>query len=81
MMHGKGTFNWTDGRSYVGEYKEDKKCGYGEFFWQDGRYFKGYWKGGKQHGKGVYKGSKMMEEKQGEWVEGKRVKWTEEENH
>jgi hypothetical protein len=31
-MHGKGTFKWADGRSYVGEYKDDKKHGYGISF-------------------------------------------------
>lgn len=29
---------------------------------------------GKQHGKGIYVGSSKVE-KEGEWVDGKRVKW------
>ena len=32
-MHGKGCFKWADGRTYIGEYKEDKKHGYGVFKW------------------------------------------------
>jgi hypothetical protein len=32
-MDGKGTFNWPDGRKYVGDYKDDKKEGYGTFEW------------------------------------------------
>jgi hypothetical protein len=32
-MHGKGKFTWPDGRSYIGEYCEDKKHGYGVFTW------------------------------------------------
>jgi len=29
MMSGKGVNTWPDGRSYVGEYLNDKKEGYG----------------------------------------------------
>ena len=32
------------------------------------------WKNGKQHGKGTYTASNGHE-KEGEWEEGKRVKW------
>jgi len=46
-MHGKGTFSWSDGRTYIGEYTEDKKNGYGDFFWPDGRSYKGQWQNGK----------------------------------
>ena len=57
-MDGKGTFEWPDGKKYIGNknnnkkgyYKEDKKAGYGEFFWSDGKIYKGNWKDGKQHG-------------------------------
>jgi hypothetical protein len=28
-MDGVGTYKWSDGRRYEGEYKEDKKHGYG----------------------------------------------------
>lgn len=48
----------------------------GRFEWQDGRKYIGEWKSGKQHGKGVYVNQKG-EEKKGEWVEGKRVRWLE----
>ena len=44
------------------------------FNWPDGRVYKGYWQNGKQHGHGVYIGSNGIE-KEGEWYEGKRVKW------
>ena len=36
-MDGKGHYVWTDGRSYEGEYLNDKKHGYGEYTWADGR--------------------------------------------
>lgn len=42
-MEGHGTFTWTDGRLYVGEYKNDVKHGMGTFTWADGRTYVGEW--------------------------------------
>ncbi len=28
-MHGKGVYEWKDGRKYEGEYQNDKKHGFG----------------------------------------------------
>jgi len=30
-MEGEGLFTWTDGRTYQGQYKDDKKEGLGVF--------------------------------------------------
>jgi hypothetical protein len=46
-MHGNGTYTWKDGRSYVGEYQNDKKQGFGIYTWADGRKYEGKWKNGK----------------------------------
>jgi hypothetical protein len=46
-MHGRGLFKWPDGRSYEGEYVDDKKEGQGLFIWPDGRRYDGEWKEGK----------------------------------
>lgn len=32
-MHGRGVFQWSDGRMYIGDYLEDKKTGAGVFEW------------------------------------------------
>ena len=48
-MHGKGEFIWKDGRTYIGDYKEDKKDGIGTFIWQDGRKYEGPWKVNKNY--------------------------------
>jgi len=54
-MHGKGVFNWPDGKKYDGEYLQDKKHGYGIFSWYiisflicrpDGKIYKGMWANG-----------------------------------
>ena len=40
-MHGVGTYKWSDGRMYHGEYKDDKKHGQGVYVWADGRAYVG----------------------------------------
>ena len=54
-MERMGVYTWSDGRSYLGEYKDDKKHGYGIYKWNDGRLYLGNWMRGKQHGLGIYK--------------------------
>ena len=46
-MEGKGTFTWSDGRKYTGEYVNDQKHGQGTFEWPDGRKYIGEWNQGK----------------------------------
>ena len=46
-MHGSGLLKWRDGRSYFGEFLEDKKQGFGIFIWPDGRKYIGNWDKGK----------------------------------
>jgi len=42
-MHGKGIYNWADGRKYDGEYENDLKHGYGIETNYDGSIYKGSW--------------------------------------
>jgi hypothetical protein len=51
-MHGFGVHTWEDGRSYEGNYHNDKKHGYGKYKWPDGRVFEGEWVNGKREGRG-----------------------------
>ena len=46
-MDGDGTFYWSDGRIYRGEYVNDQKEGFGVFTWSDGRSYDGCWSNGK----------------------------------
>lgn len=34
---------WSDGRTYTGEWKDNKMHGHGEFKWLDGRSYTGYY--------------------------------------
>lgn len=74
-MHGKGLLKWNDGRSYEGEFVEDKRHGYGEFTWSDGRKYLGEWRNGKQHGIGILQNANGNKGKKGEWADGKRLNW------
>jgi hypothetical protein len=74
-MHGFGTFTWPDGRRYKGSYHNDKKEGLGTFFWPDQRIYEGSWLDGKQHGIGHYTPGPDMPKRQGEWKEGRRIRW------
>ena len=72
-MQGRGIFSWTDGRKYVGDYKNDLKHGEGTFTWPDGRCYHGTWKDGKQHGDGIF--MKDGRKRKGRWEMGKRIEW------
>ena len=67
-MEGKGIFTWTDGRKYIGEYKNDLKHGTGTFTWPDGRCYHGEWAEGKQHGEGIF--MKDGRKRKGRWEKG-----------
>lgn len=40
-MHGRGVYNWGEGRKYEGEYQNDHKHGFGCYTWSDGRKYIG----------------------------------------
>ena len=40
---GQGECVWKDGKSYKGEYADDKKNGYGVFTWASGKRYEGFW--------------------------------------
>jgi len=40
-MHGKGIYEWGDGRVYQGSYVSDMREGFGLFKWPDGRSYEG----------------------------------------
>ena len=74
-MHGEGTFTWPDGRTYAGQFVNDRKEGHGVFTWSDGRTYEGGWKDGKQHGEGIYKSKGKGTARKGVWENGKRTRW------
>ena len=47
-LNGQGTETWSDGRKYVGEYKDGVRDGQGTFYYTGGSMYVGSWKDGKQ---------------------------------
>lgn len=66
-----GTFNYTNGSKYVGEFKDNKRHGQGTYTWADGEKYVGEWKNGNQNGQGTHiyaDGGKYL----GQWKDGKQ---------
>lgn len=49
-----GVYEWSDGRKYEGQWKNNKMEGYGIFTWPDGRRYEGEYIDDKKEGKGVF---------------------------
>ena len=45
-MNGQGTYTWSDGAKYVGEFKDGKKHGQGTYTFANGNTDKGYYMNG-----------------------------------
>lgn len=54
VKEGRGTFTWSNGAKYEGEWQSDKENGRGKKIWMDGATFDGEWEDGKFSGKGVH---------------------------
>jgi len=50
LLHGKGTFTWTDGTVYQGEFTMNEITGSGSYKWPDGSFFEGTVKNGLRDG-------------------------------
>ena len=72
---GRGIYMWPDSRKYEGEFANDVCHGEGIFWWVDGLMYKGLWKDGVQHGLGVEISDDGTSEREGEWENGKWVRW------
>lgn len=73
-MHGKGHYRWKDGRSYEGQYQNDKKHGFGVYTWADGRKYAGQWINSKRQGHGKIISIDGIE-REGIWEDDRRVRW------
>ena len=69
--NGQGTYFYTTGDQYIGEFKNGEHQGSGTMTWSDGARYVGEWKENKRDGKGTMllpNGAKY----EGEWKESKR---------
>ena len=51
---GDGTYVYSDGSKYVGQWKDSVKNGEGTYFYTNGSKYVGQWKDDKKNGKGSY---------------------------
>ena len=69
--HGQGTYTWSNGDEYVGEWKNGKISGQGTYTFADGSQYAGEFKDDKFHGKGTHtwpSGNQYV----GVWKDGKK---------
>ena len=53
--NGEGTYKWSTGEVYKGQWKDGKLNGQGIYKWKDGTVYEGQWKDGKKNGQGTNK--------------------------
>ena len=53
-VDGQGTFSFSDGREYVGEFRDELPNGQGTFSWPSGDQYVGEFRDGQRHGQGTY---------------------------
>jgi len=71
VKDGRGTFTWSNGAMYEGEWKNDKEHGRGKKVWIDGATFEGEWEEGKFSGTGTHTWASGSQYK-GTWSKHKR---------
>jgi TonB family protein len=52
--HGQGTYMWSSGAKYIGEYRDDKRSGQGTYISPKGAKYIGEYRDGKRSGKGTF---------------------------
>ena len=67
---GQGIYNFNNGETYVGEFKNDLREGIGIYYYKDGSSYNGNWEKDKKHGYGIYS-YPDNEAYVGEWKYGK----------
>jgi hypothetical protein len=71
VRHGKGTYVWTNGDRYTGDWINGVISGKGIYFYANGCTYEGKFLNGKRHGKGTYVWSNGDRFK-GHWIQGER---------
>jgi hypothetical protein len=76
-MEGHGREEFTDGRVYEGEFKQGKKNGHGTMTYEkEKKQYIGPWVNNLKHGSGIELNLRSNTYREGEWADGKWVKWT-----
>jgi hypothetical protein len=73
--HGKGREQYRDESVYIGDFWENEKHGTGTMHFKNGNKYIGQWVNDRQHGNGIFTSLETGEKRQGEWKDGKRIRW------
>ena len=71
LPHGQGTFSYSDGSKYFGQWVDGKQNGFGNKIWNNGIKYVGTFKNDEPYGNGTFT-SPDGEKYVGEWKDGKR---------
>ena len=52
-FHGKGTYKYTNGNVYEGDWVDGRKNGQGTQTWSNGEKYEGGWSNNREHGQGI----------------------------
>ena len=69
--NGEDTYTWTNGTTYIGEWKNDRMHGQGNLTYADGGQYIGAFKNGKSNGQGTFFWASGAQHT-GEWTDGKQ---------
>lgn len=69
-FHGKGTYKYTNGNVYEGDWVDGRKNGQGTQIWSNGEKYEGGWSNNREHGQGT-KTWPGGDSYTGEWLQGK----------
>ncbi len=69
-FHGQGTYKYTNGNVYEGEWVDGRKSGQGTQTWANGEKYTGAWSNNREHGQGT-KTWPNGDSYTGEWLQGK----------
>ncbi len=53
-INGRGTYQWSGGEQYSGDWQNQQKHGYGTYIYQSGEKYTGDWRFNKKQGQGIY---------------------------
>ena len=61
LMHGEGTYTFTNGSKYTGQWIKGQRHGDGKIEYLDGSYYQGQWEKDQMHGNGIYLDNEKVE--------------------
>ena len=71
IRNGEGSFTWTCGATYIGNWSNNRMHGQGNLTYADGSRYLGEWNNGKSNGQGTFSWANGAQHT-GDWTDGKR---------